>query len=114
MAQIPLAPPPPEYEQRWLNLLYKRIVDSAAGTWADLDFTGSNITSILTRNHADLQNINTATYTHLSATNATDLTDGGDSTLHYHAADRALANSTGTLAINKISPDVFAFAAAQG
>jgi len=27
-----------------------------------------------------------------------DLVDGGDSTLHYHATDRALANATGTLA----------------
>lgn len=35
----------------------------------------------------------------ISDVNATDLTDGGDSTLHYHASDRDLANATGTLAI---------------
>lgn len=46
------------------------------------------MTDLLTRNHADLQNINTASYTHLTATNHTDLTDAGDSTLHYHSADR--------------------------
>ena len=33
------------------------------------------------------------------ATNWDDLTDAGDSTLHYHASDRALANATGTLAL---------------
>lgn len=32
----------------------------------------------------------------ISDVNATDLTDGGDSTLHYHATDRARANHTGT------------------
>jgi hypothetical protein len=32
----------------------------------------------------------------ISNGDATDLTDGGDSTLHYHAADRARANHTGT------------------
>jgi hypothetical protein len=35
----------------------------------------------------------------LSAGQITDLTDSGESTLHYHATDRALGNATGTLAI---------------
>jgi len=35
----------------------------------------------------------------LTAAQAVDLTDAGDSALHYHAADRALANATGTLAV---------------
>ena len=61
-------------------------------SWATTDFTGSNLTDIATRNHADLQNINTATYTHLSSTNHTDLTDAGDSALHYHSADRVSQN----------------------
>lgn len=65
--------------------------------WLSLDFTGSNITDIVTRNHADLQNLNTASYTHLTSTQATDLTDGGDSTLHYHSSDRDLTNATGVL-----------------
>ena len=37
-----------------------------------------------------------------SAANMTDLTDGGDTTLHYHAADRARANHTGTQTLNTI------------
>lgn len=34
---------------------------------------------------------------HLSATDYTDLTDSGDSSLHYHSSDRSLTNATGTL-----------------
>lgn len=95
----PLAQPPDTKDAnltRWLFLLWKRINATAGMAWAIIDKTGSNLTDIETRNHADLQNINTATYTHLSATNHTDLTDGGDSTLHYHATDRDSANFTGT------------------
>lgn len=39
----------------------------------------------------------------ISDVNATDLTDGGDSTLHYHSADRARANHTGTQTLSTIS-----------
>lgn len=39
----------------------------------------------------------------ISDANATDLTDGGDSTLHYHATDRARANHTGTQTASTIS-----------
>ena len=35
----------------------------------------------------------------ISTAQATNLTGGGDSTLHYHATDRALANATGTLSV---------------
>ena len=37
----------------------------------------------------------------LTAAQAVDLTDAGDSTLHYHAADRALANATGVLDVTR-------------
>lgn len=46
--------------------------------------------------HATLANLNSAVYTHLSAVNATDLIDGGDTLLHFHASDRNSANFTGT------------------
>lgn len=39
----------------------------------------------------------------ISDVNATDLTDAGDSTLHYHAADRARANHTGSQIASTIS-----------
>lgn len=39
----------------------------------------------------------------ISDANATDLTDGGDSTLHFHSSDRNRANHTGTQASSTIS-----------
>lgn len=69
--------------------------------WSSLSFTGSNLTDIATRNHADLQNLDTASYTHLTAANATDLTDGGTTTLHRHTnvtvADAASDTTTNVL-----------------
>lgn len=55
-----------------------------------------------TTNHealAGLQGGISGEHYHLTAAQHTDLTDGGDSTSHYHASDRNLANATGTLAI---------------
>jgi len=84
---IPLAQPPRKDDRSfddWMHRMWKRISDTAGIAWSLIDKTGSNLTDLTTRNHADLQNINTATYTHLSATNHTDLTDGGTTTLHQH------------------------------
>lgn len=106
MFQNPLAPPPPTSDStldRWMYLLWKGLTAQGQILWDSLDFGGSNLTDIETRNHADLQNINTSSYTHLTAANHTDLTDGGDTTLHYHAADRARANHTGTQTLATIS-----------
>lgn len=47
---------------------------------------------VVITDHTALSNLNTASYTHLTATNHTDLTDAGDTTLHYHAADRNCDN----------------------
>lgn len=49
----------------------------------------------------------------LTAAQAADLTDAGDSTLHYHAADRALANATGTLAVANGGTGVGSFTAGR-
>lgn len=46
---------------------------------------------------------NGAEVNNISDVNATDLTDGGDSTLHYHASDRNRANHTGTQTASTIS-----------
>lgn len=117
-------PPPPVTSEdktiwnNWYIAVKDAINNLRAGlTWSNLDFTGSNITNIITRNHNDLNGINGGSATeryHLTATQAsavasfdnvkwTDLTDAGDSTLHYHAADRARANHTGTQTLSTIS-----------
>lgn len=44
----------------------------------------------------------------LTSTQIADLTDGGDSALHFHAADRSRANHTGTQALSTITGGVAA------
>lgn len=90
MAQNPLGPPPPAKQDgafdRWMRLMYERVVKAGQILWSQIGFSGSNLTDIATRNHADLQNLNTASYTHLSSTHASELTGGGATTLHTHAS----------------------------
>ena len=86
-----------------MYLLWKGLTAQGQILWDSLDFGGSNLTDIETRNHADLQNLDTTNYAHLTAAEVVDLTDGGDTTLHYHAADRARANHTGTQTLASIS-----------
>lgn len=67
-------PPPlnsPSGSYYWLEW-YTSLTNFLNGTnipWSNLNFTGSNLTDIQTRNHNDLQNI-----------------QGGVSTMHYHTA----------------------------
>ena len=56
-----------------------------------------------TINHDLLPGLNAGDYQHLTAAQKTDLTDGGDSPLHFHSADRARANHTGTQLASTIS-----------
>ena len=81
---------------------------STPGTipWANIDTTGSNVTDLVTRLHNTLQTLQGGTageYYHLTSAQHTDLTDVGDSALHYHATDRARANHTGTQLMATIS-----------
>jgi len=50
-----------------------------------------------------LQGGTTDEYYHLTSAQHTDLTDAGDSALHYHSTDRARANHTGTQTASTIS-----------
>lgn len=88
MAQNPLAPPPQSgkdpQQDRWMYLLWRRLTQSGQILLSSLDFSGSNLTDLQTRNHNDLQNLNAGDYVHLTAANHTDLTDGGATTLHKH------------------------------
>lgn len=103
-------PPPPIREanqnttvwQAW----YRKISEFLATNsfpWSFVDKTGSSLADIQTRPHSALQSILGSGAHHLSETQHTDLTDAGDSALHYHATDRARANHTGTQTLATIS-----------
>ena len=74
---------------------------------ADNDYAKFTANGLEGRSYAELRSdINVedgAEANNISDVNATDLTDGGDSTLHYHATDRARANHTGTQLMSTIS-----------
>lgn len=94
-----LPQPPSVRESRfddWMFRLWERIKGLEAGA-----STGT-VTSTPTA-HSSLSGLNTSEYTHLSGINAGDLTDGGDSSLHFHSADRDRANHTGTQPAASIS-----------
>lgn len=69
-----------------------------------IGFSGGNLQAIPGGiDHANLSNLNSTSYYHLTQAEYTDLTDAGDSTLHYHASDRDRANHTGTQLSSTIS-----------
>ena len=70
---------------------------SAIQSVFDLAFVSTESGGATTHNDlAGLQGGTAGQYYHLSLTIYTDLTDGGDSALHYHSSDRNRANHTGT------------------
>lgn len=74
--------------------------------WNDWYERLRNIVNSTLVNHNDLQSIQGGSPTeryHLTAAQQTDLTDAGDSALHFHSSDRARANHTGTQTLSTIS-----------
>lgn len=59
--------------------------------------------NVLHNELSDLQGGSSGQYYHLTSGQHTDLTDGGDSSSHYHSSDRARANHTGTQTMSTIS-----------
>ena len=96
----PFLPPPPTQEPErdtyvwinWMQQLYTYLTAVGRLAWSVIDFTDSNITDIVTRNHNDLQNIQggaATNYYHLTSAQLTDLTDLGETSLHSHADVKA-------------------------
>ena len=79
----------PAMVDRWLNFLWAFVTTPTSG--------------INETNHAALGNLNSTSYSHVTAAQATSLTNGGNSTIHYHASDRDRANHTGTQTASTIS-----------
>lgn len=92
-------PPPPSRDkdltgpawQKWFTLIQQVVSPVATGglqLWDSISKRGSNLTHIETRNHGDLQNLNSDIAAHLTGAERTELTDGGKTSLHKH--DHAL------------------------
>lgn len=71
--------------------------------------------------HAELANLNSTSYSHLTAAQKTDLTDGGATTLHTHTtselgdatADSITMNDAGNIILNETNGTKIGTAAAQ-
>jgi TRAP-type mannitol/chloroaromatic compound transport system substrate-binding protein len=81
----------PQPWNRWFDDLRTKLnalIQTASDT-----ATISNITEIETRNHEDLQNLNTDSYSHLTSSQAVELTGASNTELHYHKLDRIYARN---------------------
>jgi len=113
---VRIAPPPINTEDKavW-NTWYLRVKDAInqlglSFLWTNIDFSGSNLDDIVTRNHNDLLNFQGGTagqYYHVTSTQATaiaafnatqwtDLTDSGGTTLHTHTHNSNTSMQGGT------------------
>lgn len=92
-------PPPPSRDkdisgqawQKWFSLLKEAVSPIASGgqmLWDSISKSGSKITDIELRSHADLQNLNSDTASHLTGDQLSGLTGGRKTDLHRH--DHAL------------------------
>lgn len=84
----------------WMLSLWRQVAGGGQGTSST--------------DHTQLSNLNSDNFTHLSSTQAAQLTGNGNTALHYHAADRDRANHTGTQLSTTISDFAQAVQAAQG
>lgn len=90
-------PPPPSPNsdfndfswKDWFRILRDQLVNTGIGAWSALNFSGSNLTDIETRNHNDLQNVQggaVGNHYHLTSAQLNGLTSGASTTLHTHPA----------------------------
>ena len=77
----------PPYLIDWAVLIGRVICKNAAAAFYSVESSfATTFTLSAATDHESLANLNSVTHTHLTAANATDLTDGGATTLHTHAA----------------------------
>jgi hypothetical protein len=86
--------------QEWFRQVRDRVNTSLTSvTWGSIDFTGSTLDDILTKNHNQLTSIQGGTsgeYYHLTSAQASGLTGGTGTTLHTHAHNNATSIQGGT------------------
>lgn len=102
---MPSFQPPPstgnDGYDRWLRLFVNAVFNTTSSTAAT------------TADHTSLQNLNSASYTHLTASQSQGLTSNADTVLHFHSSDRDRANHTGTQTSSTISDFASAVQAAS-
>ena len=89
---------PPVFESTTLlvgRIIFEKSATSATAVDSPFHNVFGNSAVTVHNNLSALQGGTLNEYYHLTAAQNTDLTDGGDSTNHYHASDRSLANTTG-------------------
>ena len=93
-------PKPPIHDQvfsyqwrEWLRRTYVRVAEAGQILWSQLDFTGSNLTDLVTRLHKDLQGLQGGAigeYYHMTLSQNSTLTDGSNAdSLHTHLSGAA-------------------------
>jgi len=117
---INISPPPISTEDKTVwNTWYIRVKDAINQLglnflWTNIDFSGSSLTDIIDKKHNDLGSLQGGTagqYYHLTSTQAsaisafnatdwTDLTDGGTSSLHYHWLTATATLDFGSISAN--------------
>lgn len=75
----------------WIFKLWQAVL--GGGSSGD---TGPVTVDVSNADHATLSNLDSAAYSHLSASNKAALVGGADTTLHFHATDRERGNHSGT------------------
>lgn len=89
-------PPPPSVNtdfndftwKDWFRILRDQLINTGIGAWSALNFSGSNITDIETRNHNDLQNVQgggASEKYHLTQAQLNGLVSGTVTALHKHS-----------------------------
>lgn len=101
-----LLSPPPNYLTQdadlwndWFLRLRNAVQNSSNVSWGDINFYGSNLTDIVTRNHNDLNNIQGGLggqRYHLSAAQITGLVTETETALHYHKHNNMSDKQGGT------------------
>ena len=103
-AQAATVPPSPPAMSGIGAMIGRIIVQKTAATFSSVEGAFEHgFTPSTAATHNDLSGLQGGAlneYYHLTAAQATDLTDAGDSSLHFHATDRNLANASGTLAVS--------------
>jgi hypothetical protein len=115
---ILLSPPPssatpvdtPEWK-RWFFLLQEYLKQNFPIVFTALDFTGSNLTSIATRNHNDLQNIQggaVADYQHLTTAQVNQIGVGA-TVKNILTANTTVAADTSYVVVGYFDTSTFTF-----